>query len=128
MRRLSNERGAAAVEFALVLPLLLLLVLGIAEFGRAYDVQTRLSNAAREGVRVMALQNSATAARTAAKTAAGSITLTDANISVSPTTCVSTATATANATVVITYTLPYITGFFGRTITMQGRGVMRCGG
>ncbi|MCT1433984.1 pilus assembly protein, partial [Dietzia maris] len=52
----SRDRGAAAVEFALVLPILLLLVLGILEFGRAYHVQTILSNAARDGVRVMALQ------------------------------------------------------------------------
>ena len=52
------------------MPLLLILVLGIAEFGRAYNIQTTLSAAAREGVRAMALQNSASAARTATKAAA----------------------------------------------------------
>ena len=45
------------MEFALVVPLLLVLVLGIVEFGRAYHVQTTLSGAAREGVREMALHN-----------------------------------------------------------------------
>ena len=65
-----RDRGAAAVEFALVMPLLLILVLGIAEFGRAYNIQTTLSAAAREGVRVMALQNSSSAARTSTKSAA----------------------------------------------------------
>ncbi len=34
-----GERGAAAVEFALVLPLLVALVLGIVDFGRAYNQQ-----------------------------------------------------------------------------------------
>ncbi len=49
MRRFRSESGAAAVEFALVVPILLLLVLGIIEFGRAYNIQNSLSAAAREG-------------------------------------------------------------------------------
>ncbi|MEO5994511.1 MAG: TadE family protein, partial [Arthrobacter sp.] len=66
----TKERGAVAVEFALLAPVLVLLLLGIMEFGRAYNVQISLSSAAREGVRVMAIGNSPTAARTAAKNAA----------------------------------------------------------
>ena len=61
-----SERGAAAVEFALVLPLLVLLIAGIAEFGRLYYLQTTISGAAREGVRAMALQNNAGAAQSVA--------------------------------------------------------------
>ena len=41
MKRMRDERGATAVEFALILPLLLVLVLGIAEFGRAFQVRGR---------------------------------------------------------------------------------------
>ncbi len=52
--RLNDERGATAVEFAFIVPLLVLLVLGIAEFGHAFQVQGTLSAAAREGVRMMA--------------------------------------------------------------------------
>jgi Flp pilus assembly pilin Flp len=52
-----SERGAAAVEFAILLPLLLMLVLGTIEFGRAYNAQITLTNAARDGVRVMAIGN-----------------------------------------------------------------------
>ena len=55
--RLRSERGASAVEFAFIVPLLIVLVLGIAEFGHAFQVQGTLSAAAREGVRSMALQN-----------------------------------------------------------------------
>ena len=58
MRIAQGERGAAAVEFALILPVLLLLVLGLIEFGRVYNVQISLTNAAREGARTMAIQNS----------------------------------------------------------------------
>ena len=60
------------MEFALVVPLLLVLVLGIVEFGRAYYIQTTLSGAAREGVREMALHNQPAAARAATKAAARS--------------------------------------------------------
>jgi len=47
-----NERGQAVVEFALVLPLLLLLVFGVTEFGRAWMTKNILTSAAREGCRV----------------------------------------------------------------------------
>lgn len=126
-----NERGAAAVEFALVLPLLVLLVAGIANFGRAYYLQATLSGAAREGVRVMALKNDAGLARTAVRSAAGSVTLTDAQISVAVSPvgpCLSTATSQPNATVTITYTTAVVSKLFGTTITLRGKGVMRCGG
>ena len=43
--------GAAAVEFALVAPLLVMLVLGMIEFGRMMMVEQILTNAAREGAR-----------------------------------------------------------------------------
>ena len=110
MKRLPSDRGAAAVEFALVMPVLLMLVVGIAEFGRAYNVQTTLSGAAREGVRVMAVENDPAAARAATKSAALPVSLTDSQISVSPAECVSTTTATASATVTVTYGLQFITG------------------
>ncbi|MGT2461539.1 TadE/TadG family type IV pilus assembly protein [Sinomonas atrocyanea] len=70
MRAQHPERGAAAVEFALVLPALLLLVLGIIDFGRIFSAQQTLTYAARAGARVMVLQNSQTAAVAAAQNAA----------------------------------------------------------
>jgi Flp pilus assembly protein TadG len=124
-----RDRGAAAVEFALILPLLLVLVFGITEFGRAYFVQTTLSGAARDGVRVMALQNNQSAARTSVKAAATSLSLTDAQISVTPATCVvSGLTPAATATVTVTYPLQLLTGLFGTSVTLTGKGSMRCNG
>lgn len=46
-----DERGAALVEFGLVLPLFMMLVLGMFSGGMAYNHQNALSNAAREGAR-----------------------------------------------------------------------------
>ncbi|NYJ74293.1 TadE/TadG family type IV pilus assembly protein [Allobranchiibius huperziae] len=130
-RRRLRERGAAAVEFALVAPLLILLAGGIMEFGRAYEAQTTLSGAARASVRVMALSNDPTAARTAAKSVASSssITLSDSQIAVSPASCATSgATPPATATVTISYPLHFFTNLFGTGVTLTGRGSMRCNG
>jgi Flp pilus assembly protein TadG len=48
----NREEGASMVEFALVLPLLLLLVFGIMEAGWAFAQQVEVRNAAREGARL----------------------------------------------------------------------------
>src|SRR5947209_283568 len=57
----SNRRwGAAAVEFAIVAPLLVSLVLGLIEFGRVLMVEQILTNAAREGCRTAVLDGSTT--------------------------------------------------------------------
>lgn len=49
-----RERGAAAVEMAFALPLLLLLSFGVAEFGWAFAQKMDLNSAAREGARIAA--------------------------------------------------------------------------
>ena len=126
----ASERGAVAVEFAIVAPVLIMLLLGIAEFSRAYNAQASLSAAAREGVRVMAITGNQTTARSIAKTAAVSLRpgLQDANISFG-TPCPSTvSTGTSpQATITITYSLSTMTGIAG-PFTMTGRGAMLCGG
>jgi Flp pilus assembly protein TadG len=55
LERRSSERGAALLEVALTLPLLLLVAVGIFEFGRAYQTWQVLTNAAREGARIAVL-------------------------------------------------------------------------
>jgi len=60
-RNIRSERGAAIIETALAVPLLLLVGVGAVEFGRAYRTSRVLTNAAREGARVAALPNRATA-------------------------------------------------------------------
>ena len=46
-----SRRGVAAVEFAIVAPIFIILILGIIEFGRAIMVQQIITNASREGAR-----------------------------------------------------------------------------
>lgn len=57
MRNWRSDRGVALVEAAVILPLLVLVSVGIFEFGRAYQTWQVLTNAAREGARVAVLPN-----------------------------------------------------------------------
>ena len=50
--RWQSERGAELIEFAVVLPLLLLLIAGIVDFGMMFRTYEAVTNAAREGARV----------------------------------------------------------------------------
>lgn len=52
LRRHDGERGASLVEFAVVLPLFILLVFGIMEAGWFFSQSVELRNAAREGARL----------------------------------------------------------------------------
>lgn len=54
-RRRRSERGAEIVEFALVLPVLLLIGLGICDFGMLFQRYEIVTNAAREGARAAAV-------------------------------------------------------------------------
>lgn len=125
-----RERGAAAVEFALVVPLLLALVIGIAAFGRAYQIQSSLSMAAREGVRIAAIEKDIAAGRDRADEAASELGLPDAwATSTGSDACTGSNTnQRARIQVSTTYDFLGFSGFFGSPITMTGKAEMRCGG
>ena len=51
-RDASRQRGSALIEFALVLPFLLVLTFAVVDLGRAFYVKSMLTSAAREGARM----------------------------------------------------------------------------
>nr|WP_077491127.1 TadE family protein [Sinomonas mesophila] len=116
-----RERGAVAVEFALVLPILLTLVFGIIEFGRLYNAQIVFSNAAREAARTMAITKDAGEAATAAQSVAAGYTIAVTTGSCAP---------EAQVTSTVTGQLDLLTGsWFGwGPVSLNGVGAMRCGG
>jgi Flp pilus assembly protein TadG len=72
--KLRREEGAAAVEFALILGLLAILVFGLLEYGLAFWQVQNLRSAAREGARVAAVRGDNTEVRNAmAEASAGSL-------------------------------------------------------
>lgn len=121
----AGERGSVAVEFALLAPILIMLLFGIVEFGRAYNVQVSLTNAAREGVRAMAINDSQSVARSAARNSATQLSpaLADADITFSAANC----GIGTQMTVTIRYSLNTMTGIAG-PFAMTGKGTMLCGG
>lgn len=86
-RRGGSESGQALVEFAVTLPALLLLLLGIVDFARAWNVYEVLTDAGREGARLAVIDNPATTeadVRTVIKDAAArtGIVLSDSDIAI----------------------------------------------
>lgn len=79
--KLRREKGQSLVEFALVVPLLLLLVIGIAEFGRAWMTRNILVGAAREAVRIAAVTGNWGAAAARADNVLASAGIAGANVS-----------------------------------------------
>ena len=126
-RGLRSERGAALVEFALIVPVLLALVFGVIEYGRGYNAKVEITGSVREGARALALGKTSSEAKQAVRDAAPGLTpaLTDGDIATTP--CPAGG-GDANATVSVSYQLPSLTplvpsGF----ITITATGVMRCG-
>lgn len=108
----------------MVLPLLVLFVFGIVEFGRAYSARIELTAAVREGARAAALGGDPVASTRNAATGleAGSITVT-------PTACPEDPSPDDNASVSASYPFDYDIPFFrSGTWTLKAKGVMRCGG
>jgi Flp pilus assembly protein TadG len=105
-----DQRGTALLETALTLPLLLLVSVGIVEFGRAYQTWQILTNAAREGARIAVLPgvtDAAVASRVATYLTDGQVERPgDADVAIERDEEISIGSGTASATRV-TVTYPY---------------------
>lgn len=123
-RSRDRSRGAVAVETALLLPLLLLIVFGIIDFGRAYNAKQALTHATREGVRVYAVtqdQSQATAAFNLGATGLDSSRLT---VSIpADSSCIEGESVQVTAS----YSFDFIALPFA-SINLGSEAVMRCGG
>ena len=143
----SESNGAAAVEFALILPLFFLLIFALIDFGRMFFVQVSITSASREGVRLSSLysagipdiQSVVTLVNSSAPTAATISQLTSgATLTVTQTSCNLTST-TENTTVLVATTFRWLLPVglvsfiapgspLARTLTLSSNGVMRCVG
>jgi Flp pilus assembly protein TadG len=120
-----GERGAATVEFALVLPVLLMVIVATVQVGRGWDAKLTLSQAVRQGARVAALGGSQAAARDAVADAADSLTASELSVTAPASTCSEGQMVTVQATYTYTLTIPLMPE---RDITMTSASSMRCGG
>jgi len=118
---LKGDGGATAVEMALVLPVLVALTFGIIDFGRVFNTEIQLSQAAREGARIAALgapNYSATDATDRAKAAAPAPAFGGSgSIGATATICPASPATTADGSVTVTYTFKGI--LFPSTVLTQ---------
>jgi Flp pilus assembly protein TadG len=122
----SRERGAVMVEFAIIVPLLLVLVLGLVEFGYRYQRAAVLNNAAFIGARDFSIHGNFAQAKAAAVAANNGVAI--PGFALSPASCPTDPTVSANVTVTITSVENSPTkAYFTNTFTINAKGVARCG-
>ncbi|MCD5344953.1 TadE/TadG family type IV pilus assembly protein [Agromyces sp. S2-1-8] len=124
-----RERGAAAVEFALVLPLLLIMLFAIIDFGWVLTQQLSVTAAAREGARYYAIHNLEPGAQGVAEDRATELVTGTLTFSY-PSTC-SASVDDDELTMVVRTPLTDLTGWLGAVtggVMLEGTGSMRCGG
>ena len=128
--RRGSDHGAAAVELALLLPILMTVVFGIVQFGFYYNATIELSAAAREGARSMAITKVTSTATSAATTAAAnSCGVAGDPCTVSISTPTDTCPSGTDVTVqVVRSNYTFISFVSSATVAISGKAVMRCGG
>jgi len=128
---IGGQRGSAILEFAFIMPLLLLLTFGVAEFGRAWLIVNTLNHATREAVRVASTTASLTANDPAVVNKAQTI-LTVAGVKNAAVTNTTPAGTPPAVTVTTSYNFAFMTGIgplvkfsFSGTLPLSSTATMR---
>lgn len=128
-RRATGDRGAEAVEFAVIVPVLLALLFGLISFGLLFFSQISLEQAAREGARLAAICNQDSACLSGVparvQSRAPNIAIDSSQITVTP--CPA-GDPTASATVTVAYKYKLGIPPFAAGITLRGKASTPCGG
>ncbi|BBH67335.1 hypothetical protein ACTI_40200 [Actinoplanes sp. OR16] len=135
-RSARGDGGAVAIEFAIILPVLLLILFAIIDMGRMLQQQIQLTEAAREGARLGALNGTTTDVKNKVQNIVGSgVALTYPS---GPTLCTSGAAVGTDAVVTvnrafqpvtpITSMIKRLSGKTVAPVTLKATGVMACVG
>jgi Flp pilus assembly protein TadG len=109
-KRIKNNKGQSVVEMALLLPVLLLILLGIIEFGRIYGAYMVINNAARDGARMGSVGSTSAQIQTAVINNTGSLNAANISVVVSKS---GTGGRGDAVTVTIGYDIPIMAPFLG---------------
>lgn len=109
---MKSEKGQSLVEFALVIPLLVMILFGIVDFGRIFHTYLTLDHAGREAARAASIGKDDTTIKSVAVNDASSINLTTDQVSISP----STRTSGSDVKITITYPVDFLTPVIGQII------------
>ena len=114
-----RQEGSAAVEFALVLPVLLMMLGGIIDMGNLYYIKSTASEAAEMGARLAAVKQFDLVVPTIQGTYDDQY-----QVSITPASFSAKGTVTVQVTVPVTFFFPMISVFFPSNPTVTGKCVM----
>jgi hypothetical protein len=114
MRR-RREDGAEAVEFALILPLLLIILGGVMDLGYAAILRAQMTEAAEEGVIVLSRTPNAAGVRTRVANGVSAANLTAANVRV---TCPAANRVAVRIDHQHQFLTPFLSPFLGNSVTV----------
>ena len=125
LRRDKSIRGQSLVEFALVLPMFLLLLIGVTEFGRAWMTRNILTGASREAVRIAAVQGNTATALSRANSVLASGGITGASVRI-----IDDGAPYGTCSVTVSYAFPvsiagFLPGLGGKNFTLSTSTSMR---
>lgn len=122
---MKSERGQSLVEFALILPLLILMLFGIIDFGRIFHAYLTIDHAGREAARAASIGKDDTQVTNTAVTDAVGLGLTADRVAITPT---GTRVSGNEVSITITYPITFLTPVIGSivgSITLEDTTVMR---
>ena len=127
MKILRSNEGQSLVEFAMILPILLMLIMGILEFGIMLNSYLSVRNASREGARVAIVGSTDIEIKNLILTISPSLNSTDLTVVVTPS--AGSRKSGDPITVEVQYnyhfTVPIISGIFGSGIVLKAQTIMR---
>ena len=133
MSKLSNKnimkncRGQALVEMAFVMPIILLIIMGMVEFGRIFNSYLILTNASREGARIAVVGGTDTDINNSVTASTNTLRQEDMMIDISP--AKESRTRGAQVTVTVHYNIemicPIISGIVPNPFPINSSTVMR---
>jgi Flp pilus assembly protein TadG len=119
---MKSERGQSLVEFALIVPVLIFLLLGIIDFGRVFHAYLTIDHAGREAARTASIGKDVATITSKAVSQGSSIGLTTGQVSVT------TGSSGTDATITITYPITFLTPIIGSVVgplTLKDTTIMR---
>lgn len=124
-----NEKGQALVELALVVPILLLLLFGVVEYGRIFAAYIAVTNGAREGARIASVGSTDAVITESVKVRTDAMKLDRAKVTVTITPGSSNRVRGEKVTVEVAYPVkmfdPFFTTIVGANFTVRGSTIMR---
>jgi Flp pilus assembly protein TadG len=127
MNSIKNQKGQSLVEFAIILPIILLLLMGIVEFGMMLNSYLTIQNVTREGARLGIVGGSDVEIKTLITTISPNLTPADLTVNITPSEASRNSGDTLTVSVTYNYhmTVPIISALFNNLMVLRAQTSMR---